>query len=79
MNDADLPTYLSDADRLARSICGEDYILIMPTHTSTDYVHGEYYGQDIVTAIHLPEENRSAINECVEWQPVELPQLAEKQ
>lgn len=53
MNSAGMPTYIGDADRLAKSLLGQDIVLIMPTHFSTDYVRGDYFGHDIVTAIHL--------------------------
>lgn len=78
MNDAGIPTYIYDADKLVKSLKGDDYILIVPAYNSTDYVRGEHFGHDIVTAIHLPEENQTAILEYVEWQPVKLAQLAHR-
>jgi len=77
MNDNGLPTYIDDAKRLAYALRGDDYVLIMPSHTNTDYVSGEHFGKDIVTAIHLPEENRAVIIEYTEWQPVETACLSD--
>lgn len=75
MNDAGIPTFQCEALELASALKGEDYVLVMPSHVSTDYARGEYFGRHIVTAIHLPEENRDAIASIIEWQPIEMPKL----
>ena len=75
MNESGMPTYQYDATELADALTGEDYVLVMPTHTSIDYVRGEYFGNTISTAIHLPYENWEPIAQVTQWQPVEVATL----
>lgn len=75
MNESGMPTYQHDATELADALTGEDYVLVMPTHTSIDYVRGAYFGNTISTAIHLPHENWEPIAQVTQWQPVEVATL----
>lgn len=75
MNDAGLPTYVYSADKIAKCLTGDDYVLIVPDHKPIDYVSGEYFGQEIVTAIHLPADAPEVFLQYIEWQEIELAQL----
>lgn len=75
MNDAGLPTFVYEAEMLADALVGDDTILIVPSHESADYVSGEHFGHQVVTALHLPEEGRDKVIEASEWQPIEVAKL----
>ncbi|WP_172135035.1 hypothetical protein [Adlercreutzia sp. ZJ473] len=73
LNKTETPAYLSDANDVARALLGEDELFIVPFNESIWHQGKSHFGREVISCIHLPEENAEAVIAQAEWMKVPAP------
>lgn len=77
LNANGFPTYLVEAQDIARMLLGQDDLLVVPFNESIWYQGGEHFGRHVVTCVHLPEDGADLVVPDVEWLEEPVSELVE--